>query len=145
MLECQFRVFCCFWFQKSYTENILRIIRNLFLHKIKDREASGVRRSPGGEPPGAHTLVGRGPWWGRAQVGCGGPGWPPTPILRLYNPLDAKTLTQERRYSTKSSIAAIIVNLRSGEFGRSSRHPAGGEIITGGFYIIMPASGVMRE
>ena len=26
-----------------------------------------------------------------------------------------------------------------------SRHPAGGEIITGGFYIIMPASGVMRE
>ena len=26
-----------------------------------------------------------------------------------------------------------------------SWHPAGGEIITGGFYIIMPASGVMRE
>ena len=35
MPECQFPVFCCFWFQKSYTENILGIARNLFCHKCE--------------------------------------------------------------------------------------------------------------
>ena len=48
-----------------------------------------------GEAPRAHTPLGRGLGWGRAQLGCGGPGWPPTPILHLYNPLDAKTLIRK--------------------------------------------------
>ena len=47
--------------------------------------------------------------------------------------------------STKSSIVAIVINPRSGGFWSSSRHPAGEEIVTGGLYITMPASGVMRE
>ena len=55
---------------------------------------SGSFRSPkttwGGAPRGPHAM-GRGLGWGRAQLGCGGPGWPPAPILRLYTPLDAKT------------------------------------------------------
>ena len=55
----------------------------------------------GGEPPGAHTLGGRGPRWGRAGVGCGGPSWPPVPILRLYIPLDAKTLIQKTIFHEK--------------------------------------------
>ena len=45
----------------------------------------------------------------------------------------------------KSSVAAVVINPRSGGFWRSSRHPAEGEIITGGIYIAMPASEVMRE
>ena len=65
---------------------------------------SGSFRSPKttwGEPPGAHTLGGRGPRGGRAQVGCGGPGWPPVPILRLYMPLDAKTLIRRLIFHEK--------------------------------------------
>ena len=45
----------------------------------------------------------------------------------------------------KSFVAAVVINPRSGGFWSSSMHPAGGEIITGGLYITMPASGVMRE
>ena len=44
----------------------------------------------------------------------------------------------------KSSIAPIIVNPKLGGFWSSSRHSGGGEIITGGLYIAMPAYGVMR-
>ena len=45
----------------------------------------------------------------------------------------------------KSFIATVGINPRSGVFGSSSWHPAGGDIITGGLYITMPASRVMRE
>ena len=96
MPECQFPVFCCFWFQKSYTENILGIARNLFCHKC---EFGKLPESEDhlGEAPRAHTPWGRGLGWGRAQLGCGGPGWPPAPILCLHNPLDAKTLIRKIR------------------------------------------------
>ena len=109
--------------------------------------SSGSFRSPKttwGEPRGAHTPLGRGLGWGRAQLGCGGPGWPPAPILRLYIPLDAKTLIRKTIFHKKfrrgrhrqSQIGGVLTFFLA---------PAGGEIITGGFYIIMPASGVMRE
>ena len=88
--------------------------------------------------------MGRGLGWGRAQLGCGAPGWPLTPILRLYILPDAKTLIRKTIFHEKfrrgrhrqSQIGGVLT---------FSRHPAGGEIIAGGFYIIMPASGVMRE
>ena len=54
-----------------------------------------------GEAPGAHTPWGRGLGWGRAHLGCGGPGWPPGPILRLYIPLDAKTLIKNLIFHEK--------------------------------------------
>ena len=87
---------------------------------------------------GARPGVGPRP----ARVWC--PWLAPTPILRLYNPLDAKTLIQNiiihgkfrRGCHRQSQIRGVLT---------FSRHPAGGEIITGGFYIIMPASEVMRE
>ena len=74
-------VFC---FRKSYTENIVKIRGNLFLRTYNIGKLPEDRRPPGGEAPGAHTPLGRGLGWGRAQLGCGAPGWPPTPILRLY-------------------------------------------------------------
>ena len=73
----------------------------IFSSVKKHREASGVRRPPGGEPPRAHTPWGRGLGWGRAQLGCGGRGWPPAPILRLYIPLDAKTLIKKTIFHEK--------------------------------------------
>ena len=45
----------------------------------------------GGGPRGPHPTRAR-PGVGRAQLGCGVPGWPPAPILRLYIPPNAKTL-----------------------------------------------------
>ena len=66
--------------------------------------SSGSFRSPKttwGEAPGAHTPWGRGLGWGRAQLGCGGPGWAPAPILRLYIPLDAKTLIKKTIFHEK--------------------------------------------
>ena len=117
-------------------------------------KTSGSFRSPKttwGEAPGAHTPWGRGlGWgraqlgWGRAQLGCGGPGWPPMPILRLYNPLDAKTLIRKTIFHEKFRRGRHRLSQLGGVL-TSSRHRAGGEIINGGFYISMPASGVMRE
>ena len=45
----------------------------------------------------------------------------------------------------KKFVAAVVINPRSGGFWSSSQHPVGGEIITGGLYITMPTSEVMRE
>ena len=84
-----------FGFRKSYTENIVEIWGNLFLRKYNIRKLPEDRIPPRGEVPGAHTPLGRGLGWGRTQLGCGGPGWAPTPIHRLYNPLDAKTLIRK--------------------------------------------------
>ena len=95
MQECQFRVSCCFWVQKNLHGKYRQNRGKSFPPNIKDREASGVRRPPGGEPLGAHTPWGRGLGWDRAQLGCGAPSWPPTPILRLYILPDAKTLIKK--------------------------------------------------
>ena len=73
-----------FGFRNIYTENIVKIGGNLFLRTYNIGKLSEDRRAPGGEALGAHTPWGRGLGWGRAQLGCGGPGWPPAPILRLY-------------------------------------------------------------
>ena len=101
MPQCQFRVFCCFWFQKilhgKYSSESDEIFSSVNIR-------SGSFRSPKstwGEPPGAHTPGGRGLGWGRAQLGCGGPGWPPAPILRLYIPPDAKTLIRKTIFHEK--------------------------------------------
>ena len=84
-----------FGFRKIYTENIVKIGGNLFLRTYNIGKLPEDRRAPGGEAPGGHTPLGRDLGWGRAQLGCGAPGWPPAPILRLYIPPDAKTLIQK--------------------------------------------------
>ena len=131
MPECQFRVSAVFGFRNP-TRKISSKSGEIFSSVNK---RSGSFRSPKttwGEPPGAHTPWGRDLGWGRAQLGCGAPGWPPTPILRLYNPLDAKTLIRKIIFHEK---------FRRGRYRQSqiggvltfSWHPAGGEIIIGGF------------
>ena len=72
-------------------------------------------------------------------------GWPPVPILHLYIPLDAKTLIKKKTIFHEKFRRGRHRQSQIGGVLTFSRHPAGGEIITGGFYIIMPASGVMRE
>ena len=108
---------------------------------------SGSFRSPkttwGGGPRGPHPMGARprvGPRPARVWWPWLAPGSHPSPI---YSPR-LKTLIQKKRIHEKfrrgrhrqSQIGGVLT---------FSRHPAGGEIITGGFYIIMPASRVMRE
>ena len=83
-------------------------------------------------PPPAHGEVVWGPY--------DPPGVSPTPIYTC-----SREKLKTDHYSTKSSIVAVIINPRSGGFWSSSQHPTGGEIITRGLYITMPASGVMCE
>ena len=74
-----------FPFQKSYTENILGIGRNLFLRTYNIGKLPEDRRPPREEAPGAHTPWGHGPrprparvWWPWLA-----PGSHPSPI---YSP-----------------------------------------------------------
>ena len=144
MPECQFRVFCCFGFRNP-TRKISSKSGEIFSSEYK---RSGSFRSPEttwGEPLGAHTPWGHGLGWGRTQLGCGVPGWPPAPILRLYIPLDAKTLIRKDHIPRK-----VPSRPSSSISDRGSSDVLPGTLpeeksITGGFYIIMPASGVMRE
>ena len=130
MPECQFRVSAIFGFRKCYTENIVEIGGNLFLRKYNIGKLPEDQRPPRGEALGAHTPLGRGLGWGRAQLGCGGPSWPPMPILRLYNPLDAKTLIRKIIFHEKFCRGRHHQS-QIGGVSTFSRHPAGGEIITG--------------
>ena len=101
MPECQFRVSYCFWFQKILHGKYRQNWGKSFPPNIKDREVS---RSPkttwGGAPRGPHAMGAR-PGWGRAQLGCGAPGWPPTPILHLYILPDTKTLKRKTIFHEK--------------------------------------------
>ena len=108
---------------------------------------SGSFRSPegtwGGAPRGPHHRPARprvGPRpamvWGPHQA----PGAHPSPISTP----DAKTLIR-RKISHEKFRRGRHRQSQIGGVLTFSRHPAGGEIITGGFYIIMPASEVMRE
>ena len=57
-------VFCCFWFQKSYTGNILGIGRNKSPRPYFPRKVPEHRRGARGQPRGPH------PTWRRGQGGA---------------------------------------------------------------------------
>jgi hypothetical protein len=76
MPQCQFPVFCCFVFQKSYTGNILRIgrneDRNSYFSRMKDEDQKRDGVGPEGRltmgwcaPPPSWLRPGvvRPPWW----------------------------------------------------------------------------------
>src|SRR3954469_15786513 len=94
--------------------------RKLF-YEVLHRKTPDARRVAEGGRQGAHTCTRRA--WHR----CGPPGPAPTPPLRLFIPPGWKTLDIARKSQKE---------VRSRRHRRrnlsSSRHPAGGEIVTGG-------------
>jgi hypothetical protein len=108
MPQCQFPIFCCFVFQKSYTGNILGIARNeaqssYFFRRETESKAETERgqeaTTPGGGagvPPGHATL------W------CGTPWCPLTSPLRLYKASNTKTLNQSAFSQIKFRSAAAV-------------------------------------
>jgi hypothetical protein len=124
MPQCQFPVFCCFVFQKSYIGNILGIGRNKSrtsyfyrsFTKTKDETEGG--QGPA-SPPGARPSP-----------------WPRPPVVRLPGPPpdDAPSpIKSPRQEKPKGRItflrnilqAAAVVETRSRGSKSSSRHPAG--------------------
>jgi hypothetical protein len=113
-----------FVFQKSNTENILRIGQNksqtlLFFPKRHD-----VRRWDGGEPGARLTLGRRGPAPGRATRGWDRLVHPLTPPFAYIFPSTEKPKGHIAFPRNILQAAAIII-ARSGGSGSSSRHPTG--------------------
>ena len=143
MPECQFRVSCCFWFQKYLHVKYRQNWGNLFLRTYNIGKLPESEDHLGGGPRGPHPMGVRprvGPRAARVRWPHLAPGAHPSPIYcpRRVNPNTKKIIPRKvpSRHQRQSQIAGVLT---------SSRHPTGGEIITGGFYIIMHASGVMRE
>ena len=144
MPQCQFPVFSCFWFQKSYTGNILGIGRNLCKVNILPEDSRSQKGSPGGGLGGPHHPQARVTPWPR--LGRVWPTWPPpgsalSPIysLRRENPKYPSQISRKDPQPPSSSTLA-----REGSEALPGTLPERG-IITGGLFITMPASGVMRE
>src|SRR6266567_9623304 len=100
MPQCQFPVFCCFWFLKSYTENILGIGRNKSRNSYFPRNTLEHRRSGGARPGAGHTC----PWRGQTLAApWGGVGHPlaPDSVLSPINCLSSKNHGTEIRNPRK--------------------------------------------
>ena len=108
------------------------------------RHVHGHQRRDGGEPRGPYTSWWRDPTSRRARRWCGAHRAPLGSGLRPYIPLRRKTLNTRSLFHEKFRRRRRH-QPRSGGFWSSSRHPAGEEIVTGGLYITMPASSVIRE
>ena len=83
--------FCCFWFQKSCSGNILGIGR----HESQSPYFSVTYTESGGESKrGSRAATPRGGVapLDRAAIGCGPPGRPPMLPFRLFIPFLGKTL-----------------------------------------------------
>ena len=136
-------VFCCFLFQKSCSENILGIGRNLdktsYFSNTKtefrgDTEGSHVAPTPWGR---AAPLPRRGGVWG--PRGSAAAALSPIYSSRRENPRYPSHYPRKVPETPPPSTLA-----REGSEALPGTLPERG-IITGGLYITMPASGVMRE
>jgi hypothetical protein len=122
MPQCQFPVFCCFMFQKSYTGNILGIrrkkSRTSYFYRSFAKTEDEIEE---GQPH--HRVVWPSPWL-RHQV-VRPPGPPPNATLSpIYSPRREKP---KGRIAFPQNIlqAAIVIVARSRGSRSSSWHPAG--------------------
>ena len=144
MPQCQFPVFCCFWFQKVTSGNILGIARN----KRPSPYFSNTYTESEGETKTRHEV---------AKPQAGAAGGPPRRLVvwaprgsadiapsPIYSPRRENPKTpslSSRTYSPPPSSSTLTRGVSEALPGTL---PERG-IITGGLYIAMPASGVMCE
>ncbi len=144
MPQCQFPVFCCFWFQKSYTGNILGIGRNKSRNSYFSRNLPEHQRSVATRPGGGLTPLGAARVWPR-QGQVWAPSWPPDAVLSPIYCLRTKSYGTEIRNPRKVPPPPSSSTLdREGSGALPGTLPEG-EIIAGGLFITMPASGMTRE
>ena len=94
-------VFCCFWFQKSYTGNILGIGRDKSQSSYFYRAEAGVRRETKTRAEAATPALGAGQPWPAPRQWCGPLGRPPTSPFRPYILRIAKTLNHRAEIHEK--------------------------------------------
>src|SRR6266480_3319289 len=144
MPQCQFPVFCCFWFQKSYTENILGIGRD----KSRNSYFSGAFQSTKELLQPDHEVdsptLGAARVWPRLGQVRPTP-WTPDAVLSPIYCLPTKSYGTEIRNPRKVPPPPSSSTLdREGSRALLGTLPEG-EIIARGLYITMPASGMMCE
>ena len=138
-------VFCCFWFQKSCSANILGIGRNKLPRSYFSRHVHEVRRrDEGGHRGAVPTPMARVGPLARRQVGSeprASTDIAPSPIYspRGVNPKRPSHIFRKHPLPPPPSTLT-----REGSEALPGTLPERG-IITGGLYIAMPASGVMCE
>ena len=144
MPQCQFPVFCCFWFQKVTSGNILGIARNkrpgpYFSSTYTESEGETKKSHEVAKPPQArqwaqprHLVV----WAPRGSADIA-----PSPI---YSPRRENPKTPSLSSRTYSLPPPSSTLTRGVSEALPGTLPERG-IITGGLYIAMPASGVMCE
>src|SRR4051812_45001785 len=125
MPQCQFMFSAVFVFQKSCTGNILRIERDKFpvpcnyeRKTMPENDRRGFSQVARPHPGAASPRPA--PGWRR------GPPWPPRLQFFAYLFSYSGKPKGDEKYSTKSSVAAVIYEPISGGFWSSPRHPAGG-------------------
>ena len=91
-------VFCCFWFQKSYTGNILGNGRDKNQKSYICRGNTENRSENEMEHQGNHTTPRRGLALAHAWGRWGHPGHHLTPPLRLFNPRHGYTLSTRAQF-----------------------------------------------
>src|SRR6266567_4422514 len=144
MPQCQFPVFCCFWFQKSYTGNILGIGRNKSRNSYFSRNLPEHQRSVAARPGGGLTSPWRGQGLAAPRAGEAHPLVPDAVLSPIYC-LPTKSYGTEIRNPRKVPPPPSSSTLdREGSGALPGILPEG-EIIAGGLFIIMPTSGMMRE
>ena len=139
-------IFCCFWFQKSYTGNILGIGRNKSPRSYFSTEASRTpKRRRRGATRGPHPRAARPPPLGRAALWCGAL----VPPLDLPFRLLKASVTKPPVPRTTIRKTFQRRRQRRSHLGGSRRSPPApcrrGESSPGGLYAAMVASGVMCE
>ena len=140
MPQCQFPVFYCFWFQKSFSElDETKAETPIFPGTIQNIEEL-LQPDQRGETP---TLGAARVWQRQGQVWA--TPWPPDAVLSPIYCLPTKSYGTEIRNPRKVSPPPSSSTLdREGSGALPGTLPEG-EIIAGGLYITMPASGMMRE
>ena len=137
-------VFCCFCIPEKLVWKYSRNWTKLHGGPYFTRTHLKDRRSNGEEPGGPHTHPGRGSSW-HALGWCGPLGALQPPPFRLLIPPDKKNPKYPSHIARKVSEAPPSSTLaREGPEPLPGTLPERG-IVTGCFYIAMPASGVMRE
>ena len=111
MPECQFPVFCCFWFQKILHRKYHQNRGKSFPPNIKDREASGSPKTTWeGAPRGPHAMgarpgVGSRPAMGRGPHQAPGAHLLPISTPRRVNPNTKKRIPRKVPSRPSSSIS----------------------------------------
>ena len=137
-------VFCCFCIPEKLVRKYSRNWTKLYGSPYFTRRHEMEQRSNGVGPPGSHTPLGRGHPLARPSVVWAPRGSPAAALSPIYSSREnnPRSLSQNPRKVPETPPPSTLA--REGPEPLPGTLPERG-IVTGGFFITMPASEVMRE